>query len=78
VLAAGRKVGCPVGIHTFSIAECEARTREGWQFVAVLSELGFMNAEAARTVEALGIRPHGGPAAAEGAPAAAGAGLSKY
>ena len=46
VLTAGRAAGTPVGIHTFSAADCAARVAEGFQFVAVGSELQFMTAAA--------------------------------
>lgn len=55
ILSIGKKVGCPVGLHTFSIEDCDRRSKEGWQFIAVLSEQGFMTKEALRTAAALGI-----------------------
>jgi 4-hydroxy-2-oxoheptanedioate aldolase len=58
ILAAGKGAHCPVGLHTFSVEECEARVAAGWQFVALQSEQGFMTAEALRAATALGL--HGG------------------
>ena len=55
VLAAGKRTGCPVGIHTFSIEECKARIAQGHQFMAYLSDVGILNAESAKAVQALGI-----------------------
>ena len=45
----------PVGIHTFSLAEAQAKLAEGWQFVAVASELRFMSEGAAAVVRGLGL-----------------------
>lgn len=55
VLAAGKKTGTPVGLHTFSIEECQERAREGYQFMAILSDAGFLSAEASRHVKALDL-----------------------
>jgi 4-hydroxy-2-oxoheptanedioate aldolase len=77
VLAAGRKTGTPVGVHTFSIEECEARAAEGYQFLAILSDAGFLSAEAARHVKALKLEgSHPPTSTAGGAPVTGGA--SKY
>jgi 4-hydroxy-2-oxoheptanedioate aldolase len=54
VLAAGQKTGTPVGLHVQTIEEVEQRTAEGWQFIALQSELKMMVNEAQRLVSALG------------------------
>ena len=55
ILAGGKRVGVPVGIHTFSVAEAQAKVADGWQFVAVSSELKFMSEGAAAVVRGLGL-----------------------
>jgi 4-hydroxy-2-oxoheptanedioate aldolase len=42
ILTGCRSLGIAPGIHTFSIAEAKQRLAEGWQFVAVASELQMM------------------------------------
>lgn len=42
ILKAGKKIKVPVGIHTFTPEDALRRTKEGWQFVAINSELKFM------------------------------------
>ncbi|HSG69747.1 MAG TPA: aldolase/citrate lyase family protein, partial [Planctomycetaceae bacterium] len=54
VLAAGQKTGTPVGLHVQTIEEVEQRASEGWQFIALQSELKMMVNEAQRLVQALG------------------------
>lgn len=54
VLAAGKKTGTPVGIHTQSIAEVKHRISEGWQFLALQSELKMMVTKAQELVAELG------------------------
>lgn len=76
VLDAGKKAGCPVGIHTFSIEECRLREKQGFQFIAILSDQGFLAAEAARHVQELGLAGSHLPTGT-GAGAVAG-GLGKY
>ena len=53
VLAAGKKTGCPVGLHTQTTEQVEMRIAQGWQFLAIGSELRFMTVEAQRLVTAL-------------------------
>lgn len=59
ILAAGRRIGVPVGIHTFSADEAREKLADGWQFVAVASELKFMTEGAATVVRALGLGTSG-------------------
>ncbi len=42
ILEACRKCGVPAGVHCYSAAEAQARIEEGWQFVAIGSELRMM------------------------------------
>lgn len=55
VLAAGKKTGTPVGIHCFSVEEVQHRISEGWQFLALQSELKMMVSKAQELVEQLGL-----------------------
>ena len=55
VLAAGKKTGTPVGIHTQSVQEVQHRISEGWQFLALQSELKMMVTKAQELVAELGI-----------------------
>lgn len=55
VLAAGRRCGTPVGIHCQSVAEIRKRVDEGWQFLALQSELRMMVSRAQELVTQLGI-----------------------
>ena len=54
ILAACKRIGVPAGIHTFSVEEAKSRIEEGWQFIAVNSELKFMTESAKKVVDALG------------------------
>jgi len=42
VLETGKKLGVPVGIHCATAEEALRRIAEGWQWLAVASEAGFM------------------------------------
>lgn len=55
VLAAGKKAGTPVGVHAKSAEEVQQRVSEGWQFMAIKSELRMMLEQADRDVKALGL-----------------------
>ena len=56
ILAGCNSLGIPAGIHTFSLEEAKTRIEEGWQFIAVASELKFMLDGAAKVVDGLGLR----------------------
>ncbi len=56
VLAAGKKVGTPVGLHVQSVEVAQKRIAEGWQFIAIASELRMMVSEAQRLVNALELK----------------------
>jgi 4-hydroxy-2-oxoheptanedioate aldolase len=61
ILAGCKRNKVPAGIHTFSIEDARRRIDEGWQFVAVSSELRFMTDGAKQVADALA----GGKAAGE-------------
>ena len=54
ILAACKRLKVPAGIHTFSVEEAKMRIDDGWQFIAINSELKFMTEAARHVVEALG------------------------
>jgi 4-hydroxy-2-oxoheptanedioate aldolase len=56
VLAAGKKVGTPVGLHVQTIEDVNRRISQGWQFLAIGSELRFMTAEAQRIAKGLDLK----------------------
>lgn len=56
VLAAGKKTGTPVGIHCQSVSEIQLRISEGWQFLALQSELKMMVTKAQELVQELGLK----------------------
>jgi 4-hydroxy-2-oxoheptanedioate aldolase len=56
VLATGKKVGTPVGLHVQSIEMVEQRIEEGWQFIAIGSELRMMITEAQRIATGLNLK----------------------
>jgi 4-hydroxy-2-oxoheptanedioate aldolase len=55
VLAGCRRNGLAAGIHTFSLDEARMRVEEGWQFVAVASELRFMMDAVKKVTDGLGL-----------------------
>jgi 4-hydroxy-2-oxoheptanedioate aldolase len=56
VLAIGKKVGTPVGLHVLSVEDVKKRIDQGWQFLAIGSELRFMTSEAQRIVGGLNLK----------------------
>lgn len=56
ILAIGKKTGTPVGLHVQSVEDVKRRIAEGWQFLAIGSELRFMTSEAQRLVSGLGLK----------------------
>src|SRR5262245_6453625 len=50
ILAGCKRLGIPPGIHSFSADEAKKRIAEGWQFVAVASELKFLVDAAGKVV----------------------------
>lgn len=56
ILAIGKKTGTPVGLHVQSVDDVKKRIAEGWQFIAVGSELRFMTTEAQRIAGGLNLK----------------------
>lgn len=56
VLAAGKKTGTPVGLHVQTTEQVEQRIAEGWQFIAIGSELRMMVSKAQELVTGLGLQ----------------------
>jgi 4-hydroxy-2-oxoheptanedioate aldolase len=50
-----RKHGLAPGIHCADVAQAQRRAKEGFQFIAISSEAGFMMAKAREVTGALGI-----------------------
>ncbi len=55
ILAACKRNKVAAGIHTFSVEEAKMRIADGWQFIAINSELRFLMDGAKRVVEGMGI-----------------------
>jgi 4-hydroxy-2-oxoheptanedioate aldolase len=55
VLASARTHGVAPGIHVADAAQASRRLAEGWQMIAVASEVGFMLAKAGEIAHALGL-----------------------
>ncbi len=53
VIAAGKKVGTPTGIHAMTSEEALMRAEQGMQFIAVASDLRLLTAAAEQVVEAI-------------------------
>lgn len=53
VLAAGKKCRTPVGMHVMSVEDVKSRIAEGWQFLAIGSDLSMLLTETQRVVTAL-------------------------
>jgi len=54
ILAGCKRNKVAAGIHTFSIEEAKQRIADGWQFIAVNSELRFMTDGAKAVIDGLG------------------------
>jgi 4-hydroxy-2-oxoheptanedioate aldolase len=63
ILATCLKHGVPAGIHCFTVEEVKMRIEQGWQFLALGSELRMMLNGVDQAVKGLGLTPHGGEAA---------------
>lgn len=59
ILACCKKLGIAAGIHTFSVEEAKMRIADGWQFIAINSELRMMMDGAKRLLDGLGIQKAG-------------------
>ena len=60
VLAAGKKTGTPVGLHVQSTDDVQKRIAEGWQFIAIGSELRMMVVGAQEIVNKLNLKQQAG------------------
>jgi len=60
ILDGCKKLGIPAGIHTFSPDEAKQKIAEGWQFIAINSELKFMVDAAKRSLDAITGQASGG------------------
>lgn len=56
ILAGCKRNGVAAGIHTFSVEEAKMRIADGWQFIAINSELRFLMDGAKRVVDGMGIQ----------------------
>jgi 4-hydroxy-2-oxoheptanedioate aldolase len=56
ILATGKKVGTPVGLHVQSVETVRKRVSEGWQFIALQSELKMMVSAAQNLVTELDMK----------------------
>jgi 4-hydroxy-2-oxoheptanedioate aldolase len=54
VFASAKARGIAAGIHVVDAAQALRRTREGWQFIAIGSEAGFMLSKAGEVAQAIG------------------------
>ena len=59
ILEGCKKLGIPAGIHTFSPEEAKTRIAEGWQFIAINSELRFLMDGAKQCLEGITGRSAG-------------------
>ena len=55
ILSMGKKTGTPVGLHVQSVEDVQSRMAEGWQFIALASELKMMVTQAQQYVSALNL-----------------------
>ena len=55
ILASAKKHGVAPGIHVADAAQAKRRIAEGWQFIAISSEVGMMLSHAAQIVKDLGL-----------------------
>jgi 4-hydroxy-2-oxoheptanedioate aldolase len=59
ILAGCKRNKVAAGIHTFSIEEAKVRIADGWQFIAVNSDLRMLMDSAKRVADGLGIQKSG-------------------
>ena len=59
ILATCKKYNVPAGLHCYNAEEARARIDEGWQFIAIGSELRMMMDSAGEIVKRLGLTPQG-------------------
>ena len=63
ILATGKKVGTPVGLHVLTVPEVQQRVGEGWQFIALGSEMRMMLVQAQTLLSELNKASTGGDVA---------------
>ena len=59
ILAGCKRNKVAAGIHTFSVEEAKMRIADGWQFIAINSELRMMMDGAKRVLDGMGIQKQG-------------------
>ena len=59
ILAGCKRNKIAAGIHTFSVEEAKTRMADGWQFIAVNSEIRFMMDGAKKILDGLGLQRGG-------------------
>lgn len=59
LLAACKKINVPAGIHCFTPESVQQRIKEGWQFLALGSDLQLMLNDAERSLDQLGMAAEG-------------------
>lgn len=57
ILAACRSIGVAAGIHCFNTDDVRSRIAQGWQFIALGSDLSLMMSAAMRDLKALDLAP---------------------
>ena len=62
ILATCKKYGVAPGVHCFSAEEVKARIEEGWQFMAINSELKMMLDGASSLMAKIGTQQKSGAA----------------
>jgi len=60
ILAAAKARGVAAGIHVVDAVQAQRRMKEGWQFIAIASETGFMLSKGGEITKALGLGRGGG------------------
>jgi 4-hydroxy-2-oxoheptanedioate aldolase len=60
VIAAGKKVGCPTGIHSMDPTNALDRARQGMQFLAVGSDLRMLTQKAQESLSIVMPQRSGG------------------
>jgi len=63
ILSSAKRHNVAAGIHVLDATQAQRRINEGWQFIAVASEAGFMLSKAGEITKALGLGK--GPAVAK-------------
>jgi len=53
VIAAGKKVKCPTGIHCFDPQDALRRAEQGMRFIAVGSDLRFLSQKAQEVLDVI-------------------------